>query len=173
LKNVVFALLIVSVCGIGGVKFYLPKLIDSRIDGRISSATTSFQKQYDQLAETVKNLESRQQIVENVPSESKVISGFKINFERWDCWCNLKNKLLCGADYSVEIAKFREMFSDSPDLLKKVDTIVCSENNETKDDSLINNLLRFVRICSIDKNELDRISGCVLLLSVKKVEENE
>ena len=172
MKNVVFALLVVSVCGIGGVRFYLPKLLDERISDRINNATTTFQKQYDQLAEIVKNLESRQQNLESVPSESKVIPNFRVDFERWNCWCNLKNKLLCGANYSVEIAKFREMFSDCPDLLKKVDTIVCSENSETKDDSLINNLLRSVRICSIDKNELDRVSGCVLLL-IRKVEENE
>ncbi len=169
MKNIVFALLILNVLGVSGVKFYLPKLVNDRID----NAITTLQKQHDQLAEIVKNLESRQLRLENVPSENKVNSTFKVDLDRWNCWCDLKNKLLCGADYSVEIMKFREMFSGCPDLLKRIDSIVDSENNEIKGDSLINNLLKFVRMRSIDKNALDRISGCVLLLSIRKVEENE
>ncbi len=173
MKNVVFTLLVLCFCGIVGVGFYLPRLIDERINGQINNVTAAFKKQHDRLVEIVKSLKSQQQSLENVPSEHKVISSFKIDFERWDCWCDLRNKLFCGASCSVELARFHEVFSDCPDLLKKIDSIVCSKNNEMRDDSLINNLLRFVRIHTIDKNELDRISGCVLLLSVRKVEENE
>ncbi len=173
MRSVVFASLILIVLGVGGVRFYLPKFVDARIRDQIGDATATFQKQQDQLAEIVKNLESRQLSLENVPSGNKVISNFEVDLDRWNCWCDLKSKLLCGADYSVEIMKFRETFSGCLDLLKKVDSIINSENYEIKDNSLINNLLKFVRIHSIDENELDRISGCVLLLSVRKVEENE
>ena len=173
MKNIVFALLILYVCGVGGVRFYLPKLIDERISDRVNRATAIIQKQHDQLAEVVKNLESRQQNLENTPSEHKVVSNFKIDFERWDCWCDLKNKLRHGSEYSEELAKFRNMFSACPDLLKMVDSIVPDKKIETKSDSLINNLLEFVKIHGINESDLERITGYVLLLSVRKVEENE
>ncbi len=177
MKNVVFALLILCVCGVGGVKFYLPKLIDERVDkqvsDRINSATATIQKQHDRLAEIVKNLESCQQNLEKVPLENKVTSNFKIDFKRWDCWCDLKNKLRHGTEFSEELSKFRNMFSDCPDLLKMVDSLVSDKKIETKDDSLINNLLEFVRIRGINESELERITGYMLLLSIRKAETNE
>ncbi len=174
MKNIIFTLLVVGVCGFGGVKFYLPKLIDERIDTRINSTTADFRKQNNQLTEILKNLESRLLKLETLPSsEHRVASGFKIDFDRWDCWCDLRNKLLCGDGYSDELNKFHTIFSNCPDLLKMVDSIITKENSSTKSNSLINNLLRFAKICSIDKNELDRISGCVILSLIRKVEENE
>ena len=177
MKNVVFALLVLCVCGVGGVKFYLPKLIDERVDkrvdDRINSAATTIQKQHDQLAEVVKNLESRQQNLENLPAGRKVVSKFKVDFKRWDCWCDLKNKLRHGNEYSEELTKFRSVFSDCPDLLKMVDSLVPDKKIEAKDDSLINNLLEFVKIHGINGSDLERITGYVLLLSIRKVEADE
>jgi hypothetical protein len=177
LKNVVFALLILCVCGVGGVKFYLPKLIDERVDkrvsDRISDATAIIQKQHDQLAEIVKNLESRQQSLGNTSTEHKAVTNFKVDFKRWDCWCDLKNKLRHGNEYSEELAKFHNMFSDCPDLLKMIDSLVPDKKIETKDDSLINNLLEFVKIHGINESDLERITGYVLLLSIRKVETDE
>lgn len=173
MKNIIFTLLMLCVCGVGGVKFYLPKLIDERIRNRINSATVTIQNQHDQLAEIVKNLESRQQNLENNPFRHKVVSNFKIDFERWNCWCDFKNKLRHGDEYSEELVKFRNTFSDCPDLLKMVDSLVPDKKTEIKSDSLINNLLEFVKIRGINESDLERITGCVLLLSVRKVEENE
>ena len=174
MKNIIFTLLVVGVWVFGGVKFYLPRRIDERIDIRINSTTADFRKQSNQLTEILKNLESRLLKLETLPSsEHRIVSSFKIDFEGWDCWCNLKNKLLCGDGYSDELDKFHTIFSNCPDLLKMVDSIITKENSSTKSDSLINNLLRFAKMCSIDKNELDRISGRVILSSVRKVEENE
>lgn len=174
MKNVIFTLSVLGVCGFGGLRFYLPKLIDKRIDTRISSTTEDFRKQSNQLTEILKNLESRLLKLETFSSsEHRVASGFKIDFDRWDCWCDLRNKLLCGDEYLNELDKFCMAFSDCPDLLKMVDSIITNENCSTKSNSLINNLLRFAKICSIDKNELDKISGCVILSLIRKVEENE
>lgn len=173
MKNIVFVLSVLCICGFGGVKFYLPKFINSRVRSQINDASVAIQKQYDQLAETVKNLEAHQQKLENFPSDRKIVSNFKIDFERWNCWCDLKNKLRCGDEYSEELARFSKMFSDCPDLLKMVNSVVVDENNETKDNSLTNNLLRFAKIHGINDNELDRITGCVLLLSIRKVGSNE
>ena len=173
MKNIVFVLSVLCICGFGGVKFYLPKFVDSRVRNQINDASIAIQKQYDQLIETVKNLEARQQKLENLPSERKIVSNFKIDFEGWNCWCDLKNKLRCGDEYSEELAKFNKAFSDCPDLLKMVNSIIADENNEAKDNSLTNNLLRFAKIHGINDNELDRITGYVLLLSIRKVEENE
>ena len=173
MKNVVFVLLVLCVFGVGGVKFYLPKLIDERISNQINSVAVTVQKQYDELNKIVKNLESRQQNLENLPSEHKVFSNFKVDFKRWNCWCDLKNKLRHGTEYSEEIARFRSVFSDCPDLLKMVDSLVSDKEIQKKDDSLINNLLEFVKIRGINESDLDRITGYVLLLSIRKAEVNE
>lgn len=177
MKNVVFALLIFSILGVGGVKIYLPKLIDKRVEeqvsDRINSATATIQNQHDQLAKIVKNLESRQKNLENIPSEHKVVSKFKVDFKCWDCWCNLKNKLRHGKECSEELVKFRNTFSDCPELLKMIDSLVPDKKFEAKDDSLINNLLEFVRIRGINEHDLERITGYVLLLSIRKVETDE
>ena len=74
-----------------------------------------------------------------------------------------------GSECSEELAKFRQIFSDCADLLKMVDSVAVVRNGETKSNLLINNLLKFARIRGVDKNELDRISGYVLLLSIRKV----
>lgn len=168
MKNIVFTLLVVCVCAVGGVKFYLPKLIDKRVSDRINSATATIQKQHDQLAEVVRNLESRQQVLDSLSSGRRAVSNFKASFERWDCWCDLKNKLRHGNKCLEELAKFRNMFSDCPELLKRVDSLVSDQNNETKGDSLIKNLLKFVRIHNINEDKLGRVDGCVLLLSIGK-----
>lgn len=173
MKNVVFALLVLCVCGFGGARFYLPKFIDARVHDRISNATADLRKQNEQLSETVKNLETRLHKLENLPSEHKVISSFKVDFDRWNCWCDLKNKLIQGDEYSEELAKFRKMFSDCPNLLKMLNSVIENGSNSAKDNSLINNLLRFAKIHGINGNELDKITGYVLLLSIRKVEANE
>ena len=54
-----------------------------------------------------------------------------------------------------------------------VNSITAHESNEAKDDSLINNLLRFAKIRGINDNELNRITGYVLLLSIRKAGANE
>ncbi len=169
MKNVIFLLLVLGACGVGGVKFYLPRLIDERINNRVDSTIADLRKQNNQLMELVKNLESRQQSLESLPLEHQITSDLKIDVDRWNCWCDLKDKLCQGSDYSEELVKFRKAFSDYEDLLKMVDSIVEDGSNSIKDNSLINNLLKFARIRDIDRNELDRISGYVLLLSVRKV----
>ncbi len=173
MKNVVFVLLVLSVCGVGGVKFCLPRLIDTRIGNHINNATADIQRQYAQLAEVVKNLEDRQEKLLRNPSESKVVLDFKIDFERWNCWCNLRNKLCHGSEYSEESARFRDKFSDCPDLLKMVDSISSDQNNKANDNFLTNNLLKFANIHRVNENELNRITGYVLLLSIRKAERNE
>lgn len=173
MKNVVFVLLVLSVCGLGGARFYLPKFIDARVHEQINNATTGFQKQNAHLAELVKNLESRLRKLENSPSVHKVSSNFYVDFDRWNCWCDLKNKLLRGDECLEELLKFRKTFSDCPDLLKMVNSIAAHESTEAEDNSLINNLLRFAKIRNINDNELDKITGYVLLLSVRKVGANE
>ncbi|MBO7642175.1 MAG: hypothetical protein J6S86_03375 [Alphaproteobacteria bacterium] len=172
MKNIVFVLLVLCVCGFGGVS-YFPKFIDARIHEQINNAATGFQKQNAHLAELVKNLEFRLQKLENSPSQYNVSSNFNIDFDRWTCWCDLKNKLLRGDECSGELEKFRKVFSDRPDLLKMMDSVIANENNTEKDNSLINNLLRFAKIRGINGNELDKITGYVLLLSIRKAGSNE
>lgn len=173
MKNVVFVLLVLCVCGFSGARFYLPKFIDARIREQINNTATNFQKKNNQLTETVKNLESRLQKLENLPPENKVGSDFKVDFNRWNCWCDLKSKLLKSDEYLEELERFRKAFSDCPDLLKMVDSVTANGNDAAKDDSLINNLLRFAKISNINDNELDRITGYVILLSMRKVGANE
>lgn len=174
MKNAAFVLLVLlCVCGLGGARFYLPKFIDARIRTQIDGATADIKKQRGQLEEAVKDLESRLQKLENFPSDHKIVSNFKVDFDRWNCWCGLKSKLLCGEEYSEELAEFRKAFSDCLDLLKMVDSLVYNKNNEANDNPLINNLLRFAKIRGINGNELDKITGYVLLLSIRKVGANE
>lgn len=168
MKNIVFVLLMLGVCGIGGAKFYIPKLIDSRIRFQINNAITTIQKQQNEVITLVKNLESKLQQLKNLSDERKFVPNFKIDFNRWNCWCDLRKKLIHGEKCSVELAKFRDEFSNCPDLLKMVDSIVVNEDSGMRDDSLIKNLLKFVKIHSVNEDELERVSGYVLLLSVRK-----
>ena len=176
MKNIVFALSMLCVCAVCGVKFYLPKLIDVRVSEQVNEQlriiTADFQKKNDQLAEIVKNLEFRQQNFENLPSEHKVVSDFRIDFERWNCWCDLKNKLRYGEECSEELARFRKEFSDCSELLKMVDSLISDKNNELKDDTLINNLRKFARIHKVNESELEKIAGYVLLSSIRKAGTN-
>ena len=172
MKNVVFALAVLCLCGVGGVKFYLPKLVDARINNKIDGIAVDIQRRYDQLAETVKALEVRQQKLEGMGSVQTGISDFRIDFDRWACWCDLKNKLLHGDECSEELAKFRKAFSDCPELLKMTDSLVSDKNRELKYGVLINNLLKFARIRRVDEGELEKIAGYVLLSSIRKAGTN-
>ena len=172
MKNVVFALAMLCLCGVGGVKFYLPKFIDARINDKIDGVAEDIQKRHDLLAEIVKNLEIRLQKLEGKAPVQVGISDFRIDFDRWACWCDLKNKLLYGDECSEELAKFRRTFSDCPELLKMTDSLVSDKNKELKYGTLINNLLKFARIRRVDESELEKIAGYVLLSSIRKAGTN-
>ena len=176
MKNIVFALSLLFICAVYGVKFYLPKIIDARVSEQVNKQlrviTADFQKKNDQLAEIVKNIEVKQQKLDEEPSVQTGISDFRIDFDRWNCWCDLKNKLRYGEECSEELARFRKVFSDCSELLKMVDSLISDKNNELKDDTLINNLLKFVRIHKVNESELEKIAGYVLLFSIRKAGTN-
>ncbi len=177
MKNIAFALSVLCICGFAGVRFYLPKFIETRVreqvDEQMRVVTEDFRKKNDQLAEIVKNIEAQQKKSENKTPVQTEIAEFRVDFERWNCWCDLKNKLRYGNECPEELARFRRMFSNYPDLLKMVDSLVSDEKSELKDDTLINNLLKFVRVYKVNESELEKIAGYVLLLSIGKVEANE
>lgn len=177
MKNIVFALSLLCICAVYGVKFYLPKFIDARVRERVNEQmrviTADFQKKNDQLAEIVKNIEIKQQKLNEGSPVQTGISEFRIDFDRWNCWCDLKNKLRYGEECSEELARFRKVFSDCSELLKMVDSLMSDKNNELKDNTLINNLLKLVRMHKVNESKLEKIAGYVLLLSIGKVEANE
>lgn len=168
MKNTILTLFVLCVFGIGIAKFYVPKFLDSRIRFQINNAITAIQKQNDQVTALVKSFESKLQHLENLSDKRNLIPNFTVDFNRWNCWCDLRKKLLHGEKYSSELAKFRAAFSNCPDLLKMIDSMVVNDNSEVREDSLIKNLLKFVKIRSVNEDELERLSGCVLLLSVRK-----
>ena len=172
MKNVVFALAMLCLCSVGGMKFYLPKFVDARINNKVDGVAVDIQKRYDQLTKAVKTLEVRQQKLEGRGSVQTGISDFWIDFDRWACWCDLKNKLLYGDECSEELAKFRKTFSDCPELLTMTDSLVSDKNKELKYGTLINNLLKFARIRRVDESELEKIAGYVLLSSIRKAGTN-
>lgn len=171
MKNIV-VLVVLIVCGFGGVKFYLPKFIDARIHDQVINATAEIQKRNEQLAEIVKSLDVRQQKLDNHESMQLKGCGLEIDFNRWSCWCDLKDKLLYGGEYSDELIRFRAMFSDCSDLMAMVDSVVSEQNNETKEFTLINNLRKFFKIRSVNERKIERITGYAMLSSIRKVEEN-
>lgn len=177
MKNIAFALSVLCICAVYGVKFYLPKFIETRVREQVNeqmrAVSEEFRKKNNQLAEIVKNIEAQQKKSENKTPVQTGITEFQVDFERWNCWCDLKNKLRHGEECSEELEKFKEAFSDCSELLKMVDSLMPDKNNELKDDTLINNLLKFARIHKVNESELEKIAGYVLLLSIGKVETNE
>ena len=121
MKNIVFALSMLCVCGFAGIRFYLPKLIDIRVREQVNEqvriVAADFQRKNDQLAGIIKNLEAQHKKQEDVAPAQTGISDFRVDFDRWNCWCDLKNKLRYGDECSEELAKFRKAFSDCPELL--------------------------------------------------------
>ena len=172
MRKVVIVLSLLGLVSVIG--FYLPK----KAAGYIKATVSDLQTQNDSLKKEIESLEERLSKLEK--REPQVISktNIKTDFKKWNCWCDLRKKLETDEDFSSELKNFKTLFADHPDLLKMVEKLTempqknDSEGNNSN--SLVNNLLKFAKIRKVDKNELLRISGYVLMLTFTvEDEENE
>ncbi len=167
------AVAVLCIGSVGALMFYQTKYVDARINKKIAEVTISLNKQTTDLWNSLKKLERDQQKIINQKSPEKELVDIKVDFDKWDCWCALRNKLKQGKDFSVELKKFQEVFADNPDLLNLVESEIKETEEGGRLNKLTNNLLKFAKIRSISEGGLERISGYILLLSVKGMRVNE
>ena len=153
------------------MKFYLPKQIDEKMKKAAANPNVLLLKKIENFEEKLQNFEKSNEKFENKLQKIEKIGenfDFVVDFEKWNCWCELRKKLKNNEDYSSELKIFKEKFSNHPNLLKMIDELISKKNNKINSDSLINNLLRFARISFISEDDLLNISGYVLLLSFER-----
>lgn len=168
------AVVLLCICGMSLLLFYQMRLtVNERVQKQVAVVTESFKRENDRLLDFVKKLEKNQQEILDKRRESKELVDVKVDFKKWDCWCDLRSKLKQGGDYSVELKKFREIFSDNSDLLNLVNSLIRESDEGGSLNELTNNLLKFAKIRSVSESGLEKVSGYVLLLSIKGMKINE
>lgn len=174
---------IIAVLALIGVtnKDYIPKknkLLDSilsdvipgnkkQLEASTSDANIKVVKTPNEEENLLKNkVEMLEKRLSKLEQAQKRPFPIKIDLKKWDCWCALRKKLELGEDFDFELKEFKKSCTNHQELLKMVEKLTVMPTVEKNNsNSLVNSLLKFARIKKIDKNELLRISGYVLMLT--------